>query len=593
MLALISLELATNYLLDDLAQRARTTLGITIAGLKGALGRYRSIPQLIADNPGIRALLLAPASPRLVRAANLELKRINAAVQASDVYVMNVSGLTLASSNYELKTSFVGQNFSYRPYFQDAVSGGLGRYFALGTTSLKRGYYFASPVRADGRIIGVVAVKVDIDQLEQSWQSKDQVIAVTDEHGIIFMSSRPDLLFNSLRPLSEASRRAIRASRKYNEAELRELDLSPQGSTQSGLALVAVPAGGKPAEYLMQSRPMPAEGWDIQILSRTGAARTQAYIFSSAVLLVLLSTMLAAAFLVLRRQQLLERMRNQSEVQEELERRVKARTTELDETNARLLEEINERKSAEEELRKTQADLVQAGKLAALGQMSAALSHEFNQPLGAAKSYADNAVAFIDRGRIDEARENIDRISMLVGRMGAISRHLRNFARKPNVELTTVPVATIINDALEILDRRIRALNIKVRLDLPPDELWVLGGQVRLQQVLVNLINNAIDAMEAVYEPEVVISAAATGRKICLSVRDRGPGIPEEIAERIFDPFFTTRGVGKGLGLGLSISYNIIRDFGGHLQAHNHEGGGAEFRIMLKSAVNEPQKVQP
>lgn len=590
LLTLISLELATNFIFDDTAQRAKTTLGITIAGLKGALGQYRSIPQLIADNPGIQALLQQPSSPRRAARVNQKLKQINSAVQASDTYVMNLNGLTIASSNFEKRTSFVGQNFSYRPYFQDAVSGTMGRYFALGTTSLKRGYYFASPVHQGEKIIGVVTVKVNVDQLEQSWKSKDHVIVVTDENGIIFMSSRADLLFKSVKPLTADLHRAIRASRKYNHAELSELDLAPSGKTRSGHLLVTMAGPDKPMEYLLQSRAMSDEGWEIQILSRTGSARTQAYIIAASVLLVALTSVLAIAFLALRRQQLLERMRSQTEAQEELERRVKARTAELDEANIRLLGEVNERKSAEEELRKTQADLVQAGKLAALGQMSAALSHEFNQPLGAAKSYADNAAAFIDRGRIEEARENIDRISMLVGRMGSISRHLRNFARKPNEQLSAVPVATVINDALEILDQRIKALNVQLDVNLPPDGLWALGGQVRLQQVLVNLVNNSIDAMEEHLAPHVVITASGNQKNITLSVRDFGPGIAAGISDKIFDPFFTTRGVGKGLGLGLSISYNIIRDFGGNLRAQNHADGGAEFTILLKAAVKQPQK---
>ena len=499
-LAYISLQLATRYIFDDTAQRAKTTLRITIAGLKGALGQYRSIPQLIADNPDVQTLLASPNSHQ-ADVVNIELRRINRAVQASDTYVMDLSGLTVASSNFEKKASFVGQNFSYRPYFKDAVSGSLGRYFALGTTSLKRGYYYASPVHIDEKIFGVVTVKVNVDQLESSWESNEHVIVVTDEHGIIFMSSRPDLLYKSVKPLPNAKRQAIKASRKYNDAELGELKLGISGRTRSGHELVTMPGSDKPIEYLTLSQSMPEEGWEIQILSRTDSARTQAYIIALAVLLVLLSTLLAIAFLVQRRQRLLERMRSQSEAQEELEKRVKARTIELDEANSRLIAEVNERKAAEEELRKTQADLVQAGKLAALGQMSAALSHEFNQPLGAAKSYADNAAIYIDRGRVGEARENISRISMLMERMGSISRHLRNFARKPNEELSAVPVATIINDALEILDRRITALNVRIEIDLPPDELWALGGKVRLQQVLVNLINNSIDAMEAVHSP--------------------------------------------------------------------------------------------
>lgn len=587
-LAWVSLKLSTHYLLEDTAQRAETTLRMTIAGLKGALGQYRSLPQLIADNPDVRTLLASP-NPHQADHVNLELRRINNAVQASDTYVMNLDGLTVASSNFEKATSFVGKNFSYRPYFTDALKGRLSRYFALGTTSLKRGYYYAAPVHIDEKIFGVVTVKVNVDQFETPWHSRDHVVLVTDEHGIVFMSSQKDLLYKSLKPLSDAQTESIRRSRKYHHASFSPLPLTRKGKA-AGAERVSLPGADEPVEYLLQSRPMPEEGWEVKILTRTASAHNQALIISASAFLVLLSTMLAIAYLVQRRQQLLERMRSQAKSRDELERRVRSRTAELDEANVRLREEVNERKATEHELRKTQADLVQAGKLAALGQMSAALSHELNQPLGAAKSYADNAAAFIDRGRVGEARENITRIGMLVERMGAISRHLRNFARKPNEQLSIVPVATTINDALEILDRRIKALGVEVEVSLPHEELWVVGGQVRLQQVLVNLINNAIDAMEASPHPRVRIAATSDEGGISLTVRDNGPGISAELEEKIFDPFFTTKGIGAGLGLGLSISYNIIRDFGGNLKAVNHREGGAMFILTLKSAADEPQE---
>ena len=582
----VVLPVSTGLVFDQTAQRGKTTLRLTVAGIKGTLGRYRSLPPLIADNEDIENFFLWSDPTQKADAINRELKRINKVIDASVTYAMDKKGLTLAASNYDQPTSFVGKNFSYRPYFQDAISGREGRFFALGTTSLKRGYYFASPVRVAGENVGVVAVKINIDQIEANWQSRDHEIVVTDENGIIFMSSRADWRYGSLRPLSNTTRAALKTTRKYGRSALKELRVKRVHRAGDAYDVMKITGDKKTIEYLVQSEEMSDQGWRVHIFSHTAPARTQAYVITAAVLFVLLSIMLMAVIVILRRRRLHEKMNTQQEAQRELEKQVRLRTHDLNQTNVKLVSEVNERKAAEEELRKTQADLVQAGKLAALGQMSAALSHELNQPLGAAKSYADNAAAYLDRDNREQARDNITRISSLIDRMAAIAKHLRNFARKPNEKLAAVPVATVINDALEILNQRIKAGQIEVALELPHDELWVKGGQVRLQQVLVNLINNSLDAIEGGQVRKIDISAEQSGDKVIISVRDYGAGIDESVLSRIFDPFFSTKSVGKGLGLGLSISYNIIRDFGGRLTARNHDEKGAVFSIELV-AVND------
>ncbi|MFC6491245.1 sensor histidine kinase, partial [Nitratireductor sp. GCM10026969] len=301
--------------------------------------------------------------------------------------------------------------------------------------------------------------------------------------------------------------------------------------------------------------------------------------------LLLLGLAALAAFIFFqRRARLHERIAFQRQAQEQLERRVEERTADLALVNRRLEKEVAERRDAENRLRQTQADLVQAGKLAALGQMSAALSHEFNQPLGAVKTYADNAAILIERSRLDEARDNVMRISGLTDRMAAISRHLRNFARKPNQKLGPVAVGEVVGDALELLEGRLKVARVKVAVDLGPEPLAARAGPVRLQQVLVNLLSNAVDAVEGQPERIVALTARAEGEEVLITVRDNGPGVPEAIRERIFDPFFTTKGVGKGLGLGLSISYNIVKDFDGTLALAEHPEGGAVFTVALHRA---------
>jgi two-component system C4-dicarboxylate transport sensor histidine kinase DctB len=252
--------------------------------------------------------------------------------------------------------------------------------------------------------------------------------------------------------------------------------------------------------------------------------------------------------------------------------------------NRQIETEVAERRLTEQELRRTQADLVQAGKLAALGQMSAALSHEINQPLAAARNYADSAALLIDRGDGQRARENIGQILSLIDRMATIARHLRNVARKPDEVLKVLSLPEVIADAMQIVGARLDSAGASVHRDIPHDLPAVRGGAVRLQQVLVNVLSNAADAVETLPDRRIDLSARAEGGAVILSIRDRGPGVPAAIADRIFDPFFSTKTVGSGLGLGLSISYNIMKDFGGDLRVTNHPEGGAVFEIVLQAA---------
>jgi two-component system C4-dicarboxylate transport sensor histidine kinase DctB len=574
---------ATRIFLNQTAQRAESTLRLTVAGLSGALRRYEALPDLIADSENIRTFMSSPGNTTLEAFVNTELKKINTVVQSSDIYIMRPDGLTIAASNFDSPNSFIGNNFSYRPYFKDAFAGHRGRYFALGTTSQKRGYYFAAPVRRSDDVIGVVALKMNVEDIEAAWHGAEHEIIVVDADGIIFMSGRPEWRFAAIQPLSAEARERISQTRKYPDSRPADLNLVHEPAEQGPHQLATIKAGGSTTQYLVKSAAMPEADWTVLVLSNTASAITQAYTSLALVILLVLTMLLALAFMVQRRRQLMERIAAQRTAQAELEHRVAERTADLNSANAKLIGEIAERKQAEQELHKTQADLIQASKLAALGQMSAALSHEFNQPLSAAKSYADNAVAYIDRDRTAEARENISHISSLVDRMAAIGKHLRNFARKPNEGLTAVPIAAVIHDAVEILSSRIKTLSAEVSIALYDEHLHVRAGRNRLQQVLVNLLGNALDIFEA--DPAVPrrIEITASGHDpVSIIVRDHGSGIDDEAASHIFDPFFTTKGVGKGLGLGLSISYNIIKDFGGLLSVRNHPEGGAEFTIELK-----------
>jgi two-component system C4-dicarboxylate transport sensor histidine kinase DctB len=572
---------ATRSALEEASGRGQTTLRLAVAALRGHMNRFEPLPALIADHDDIQELVADPDNPELRARGNAYLKDINALLKSSDIYVMVTNGVTVAASNHDGPISFVGENFSYRPYFQQAMEGRQGRFFALGTTSLKRGYYFSSPIRIDGAIRGVVVFKVDIEGIESSWIGADHQIFVSDPEGIIFMTGRPEWLYTSIQKLTSERLARTQTSRRYADAVLRELPITASTSAYGqGLMSIASPSGEK--EYLVQAEVMPEAGWTVHVLLDTASARSQAFTAVVAALLLLGLAALAGAVLLQRRARLAERMEMQRTARAELERRVEERTADLALVNRQLESEVTERRATEKQLRQTQADLIQAGKLAALGQMSAALSHEFNQPLAAVKTYADNATILIDRGRAAEARDNLNRISGLTDRMASLGRHLRNFARKPNEKLGAVSLEETVKDTLEIVSARVKAANATLTIDLGTTPPTVWAGSVRLQQVLVNVISNAADAVEGRDNRTIELTARPEGGRILIRIRDHGPGVPAAIAERIFDPFFTTKGVGKGLGLGLSISYNIVKDFGGSLSVENHSGGGAVFTIELE-----------
>jgi two-component system C4-dicarboxylate transport sensor histidine kinase DctB len=575
--------LAERVYLNQTAARGETTLRLAVSALQGHMSRFEALPALLADRQDIRRLIASPRDDALRSEVNRYLKATNMLLGSSDIYVMIRGGDTVAASNFDTDLSFVGENFSYRPYYQQAMEGRPGRFFALGTTSLKRGYYFSAPVLDGSSALGVIVFKVDLDQIEASWAGGDYEMMVADPEGIIFMTSRREWLYAGLLPLSRDRLQRTQDWRRYADTPLKELAVR-RSTTDDGRNLMTLAVDGAQREYLVQSEEMKDAGWTVNVLTETRSARTQAITSLAAIMLLIGLAGLVAAIVLQRRARLAERLDLQRAAQELLERRVEERTADLAEVNRQLETEVNERRATEQQLRQTQSDLIQAGKLAALGQMSAALSHEFNQPLAAVKAYAENGATLIDRDRVGDARDNLARISSLADRMSSISRHLRNFAREPNQTLGPVPLADVVKDTLEIATPRLKTAGATVDVDISPQNLTVRGGVVRLQQVLVNLISNAADAVEDRQDRRISLVARRKGQKVTITVRDRGPGVPEAIRERIFDPFYSTKGVGKGLGLGLSISYNIVKDFGGRLSVENHSDGGAIFSIELDSA---------
>ncbi len=564
---------ALRLALADTERRGDNTLQLANTTLTGQLARYERLPPLIARQAVVRALAANPKNSESVAEANVYLKEIQRQLGASDIYFMDLQGTTRAASNFDTETSFIEGNFAFRPYFFDALAKGDGRFYAIGTTSQKRGYYFGAPVMIEGRAAGVVAFKVDLDSIEEAWRGGDYEILVTDPEGVIFLASQRDWLFSATQPLTAPQRLRLEETRRYADVTVRDLPVTKRDKRDE-YQLVTVAKEQGSTEYLLLSQPRPEADWTVSVMVDTAAAHRQAMTAAVLVVLGLGLAAMATAIVLQRRARLRERLALQQAAQAELEQRVTERTHELGSVNRQLQAEVAERRAAEQNLRKAQADLVQAGKLAALGQMSAALSHEFNQPLGAARTYADNALVLMDRDRLPEARDNIGRILSLVDRMASISRHLRSFARKPGQKLVAVDLADVVVVAQEIAMLRLDAAKAELSVDIPADLPPLLAGPVRLQQVLVNLLTNAADAIEGLPDRRITLAARPTEAGVRITIRDHGPGVPAGLAERIFDPFFSTKTVGKGLGLGLS---DLIQHHQGFWR-HPTGGGGRRWR---------------
>lgn len=581
---------ASRYFLGEAARQGHAALALQVEVVRGWLGRYWTMAPVHARDPAVVALLRTPDDGVQLDLVNEKLVAWTTITGASDTYLLDATGRTIAASNWADEISFVGQDYSFRPYYQQAMQGRLGRFFALGTSSGKRGYYFSHPVRDDRRIIGVMVVKVGVDEIEQYLRTSQHQAFVTDPAGVIVLAGHPDWRLKTLGPVPEAERARIAAVRQYDLEALAPAAITATGAGPVPGAAELVTArpdrsDARPREFLHLTAPMVAEDWTMHLLVSTAPARAAALATAALSASLLLAAGLGVALVRQRRRRLIERLTERERTQALLERKVAERTAELSRANLRLKAEIGERIAAEEELRRTQADLVQAGKLAALGQMSAALSHEFNQPLTAIRSYAENALAFLERGRHERAAGNIARISTLTQRMAQLSRRLSSFARKPGADAGPVPLAEVLDETLGLLGGRLERAGIAPEVSLPEGGVRVFGGSVRLQHVFMNLIGNAIDALAGRPDPRIAIRVATEGDSVSVEVEDNGPGIAEADLPRIFDPFFTTKEVGKGLGLGLSITYNIVRDFGGAIRAGNCPGRGARFTVTLRRAA--------
>lgn len=589
-------QMAREQALNSLQEDAENELRLSAAHLNGYLLRYDYLPQMLATREGIQRFLASPDSQDPMP-LNLLLDRFRFTAGVSDVYLLDDQGDTVAASNWHRPNTFIGQNYAFRSYYRDAIAGGQGRFYGLGVQSGERGYYFSSPVyledtSPDARPDGVVVIKVLLDDVEQSWAEQEATLLVTDRDDIIFMASKPELRMKALYPLSEQQRDTLRSTRRYAKAPLNASGISIE-QTHSVNAQIANFSQGilKGKRFLRLTRPVEEFEWDIHILKpldTVNRAQWLAALMAGGLYgVVALAGGIGWQRLRLRRirENFAERERQTlARVRDELEESVERRTRDLVASNQRLSDEIEERRRAEENLRQTQDELIQAAKLAVLGQLAAGINHELNQPLAAIRAYADNARRFLAMSRINQTDANLEQIIELTHRMADISAQLRQFSRKSSERQENIPVQSCVEYALRLFHSRLRDLKVRVDQQMPETTLWVKGDLVRLEQVIVNLISNALQAMTDTDNPTLTVRVGANDTQVHLHIIDNGPGIESSDINQIFAPFFSTKAPGSGLGLGLSISSRIMEDLGGKLKARNHPTGGAQFSIILPLA---------
>ncbi|AGW88656.1 MULTISPECIES: sensor histidine kinase [Cupriavidus] len=598
--------------LASLQQSTATRADRYAATLESTLDRYEFLPALVSLHPFVRGLLESPNDPDRVAAANQYLAEVNRRAHASATYVIAANGIALAASNHGQPGSFVGTDYRFRPYFQIASGGKLGRFYAIGITSDEPGYYIAQPVESGGKVIGVTVVKLNLEWFQRAGSGAEPLM-VSDDNGVIFLSSVPAWQYRTLRPLAPALQAELENTRQYHGRAVTPLPLEPLTSPvtrwladttlDAGARLVRVrndapttkttfaPDGAERADrYLELGRTVGPAGWTMQVMAPLEPVLANARNATVAAALAYACICLLLVNWRQRRQRardMLYSRRLLEAAYDELERRVEARTADLMAINEKLEEQVAERTRAESELRAAQDELVQASKLAALGQMAAGITHELNQPLAALRTFSDNTRVLLERGQLAAAEGNLTAIADLTERMGKITSQLKLFAGKARPVRRPVVVRAAVDHVLALLAPRLATVTVSVTgLDDVPG-LAVRADELKLEQVLLNLLGNALDAIAtaAPQQGRIELDVQADGQAVIIIVRDNGTGIAPEALPRLFEPFFTTKETGQGLGLGLAISSSIVREFGGQLSVANVPGGGgAQFALVLARA---------
>lgn len=569
-----------------LGENGQRQLELHARTVESEINKYNYLPSVLELESNVSDLLNNP-SAELRAKVNDYLEGLNRRSRSRAIYVLDTTGRVLATSNWRDADSYLGEDLSFRAYYQDAIRGLPGRFYGIGSTTGEPGYYLAHGLEEKGKIIGVAVIKVRLEALEERWQRARLEAFVSDENGIIILSSDPARRLKSVRPLTAEIKERLARSLQYYWWPLNELVPLERESIADGVEKLTFPANTSVdhehtvVSYLAQTRELADTPWHLTLLTPLEDLRREA---ANQGMLVAVACALVAFLLIAwneRRKVISTRLAAREALEQannELERRITDRTADLRASNERLKGQIRERRQAEETLRQAQDELIQAGKLAAIGQMSTSIAHELNQPLAALRTLSGNTVRFLERGALDTASANLRTINDLVDRMGRITASLRAFARRGE-DKGQASLSKAVEAALQLLAARLDNASLELHQQIDDVELAI--DQTRLEQILVNLIGNALDAMQAQPLPTLWLEGDVFEGRYRLRVRDNGHGIDAEARKHLFEPFFTTKPGEQGLGLGLTLSASLAAAAGGTLNAEDPAEGGTMFVLVL------------
>ena len=542
-------RLLTDRFTENTRNRAELRLALYSGNLLSELRRSAIVPQLLARDP----TLIGALNSADYQQSTQRLLSFVEEIGAANLMLLDLDGRAVAATSRNV----LGSSHRAEAYFIEALRGSETIFTVTPKETNGFNFVYSRRVTAGGDLLGVISVEVDLQKFERAWAGISAAVFVTDSTGQIVLSTEP-----RWRGLTEQS------------ALVRE---TPQSAIDRVIRKTADWRALPPDAYLQGEGAMrleariPFRGWHITSFTTYASVRERV---NGVIALEIMgfAILLALAFYALSRQSALRLALFARE------------SAELRRLNAQLQREIAERKRVQEDLAVAEQTLEQSSKLAALGEMSAAVSHELNQPLAAMKTYLAGARLLLHRNRPEEAIVSFGRIDSLIERMGAITRQLKSYARKGQDALSPVNMGDALAAALSMMEPQLRQRRVLINRMLPPFPAMVMGDQMRIEQVMVNLLRNAIDATKTMREPQVDI-ILSVGETATLTVRDNGPGVID--LDALFEPFYTTKQPGDGVGLGLAISSGIVNDLGGRLTARNGQAGGAVFEMQLP-ILSEP-----
>ncbi|NOI98472.1 sensor histidine kinase [Vibrio kanaloae] len=577
------------------------------------LDKFKQIPDLLSHDP--RLLSYFDQSPQSDKMTTTQLNKLlfewSSQSQADTIYIHNPSGTVVASSNYQKAQTFVGENFSFRPYFASAIKGNNTQYVALGARSNVRGYFLSSPLYIAKEVVGVITVKVSLENLENILTSDDFEIIVLDSNQVVFLSSQIHWLYHSLLPLSEQQQQDIALQRQYGQSQISIIEAFRSSSVAKEIN-EANQSNGIPASqeqrnltanqlfklgnFNLYPTEISHNQYQVIALKETNAEILK--VLQINVIFVVIYSLVALIAWSWRQTYVAKVALTR--LNQNLEQAVDKRTQYLKQSNQQLQQTIFQYQESQLKLKQTEQELTQTAKLAVLGELSASINHEINQPLAALRTYSENSVKLLEMGRSDLVKSNLDKMIALNASITKIITRLKVFTRKVTKQQHhKANLHQAINNATTILSTLMLKHGITLRLSTVPNDINIAIHPTELEQVLVNLIHNAIQALQQqCLEQETLKEQQAQGHHLnqlaspqigvewqlqngtCrLIIWDNGIGISDDKLEQLFDPFFTTKP--EGLGLGLSISKRIIEAYHGTIKATQRAPSGMLFSLDI------------